>query len=530
MAAAVRKPPVESFRGDTRGDGAPLTPSRMETASESPRPQSAEKPLGAIGVAERRGPMRPGSLTPTRQRLRQWTLRAIFRLGDGAVLLASVLVTSWITSGALAPGPSPSAMALIVGATLVCWSLGAIDAYAFGHSEDWARHMRRVGAAFGLSGLLLGALVAAFRATTSELELATWFCISFIALCTAHSAWWISVRAWRRSGRLTPNIVIVGATANAERLIRQAQSSGEAAVLGVFDDRLGRAPNDIAGVPVLGDTDALIGHRVMPFVDRVVITVSSLARSRVGALIERLAVLPNEVMLFVDHDSEAGRAAALCRIVESPLARVSGDPSDERRALVKRLQDLVVGALAAILLAPVLLGIAIAIRLDSPGPVLFRQRRYGFNNEEIVVWKFRSMREGVADPTCARQVCAGDDRVTRVGRFIRRTSLDELPQLINVLKGEMSLVGPRPHAVGMKTAGTESARLVATYAHRHRMKPGITGWAAINGSRGPVETPEAVRQRVALDIEYIERQSFWLDLLIMARTAPCLLGDGKVVR
>jgi exopolysaccharide biosynthesis polyprenyl glycosylphosphotransferase len=301
-------------------------------------------------------------------------------------------------------------------------------------------------------------------------------------------------------------------------------------VLGVFDDRLGRAPADIAGVPVLGDTNALIGHPIMPYVDRLVITVSSVARSRVRQLVERLSVLPNEIMLFVDHDSEAGRAAALARIIDTPLARVSGEPSDERRALVKRLQDLAVGAVALIVLTPVLAVIAIAVRLDSPGPVLFRQRRHGFNNEEIVVWKFRSMRAGLSDPESARQVRAADDRVTRVGRFIRRTSLDELPQIINVLKGEMSLVGPRPHAIGMRTGDAESARLVADYAHRHRMKPGITGWAAINGSRGPVDTPESVRLRVALDIEYIERQSFWLDLLIMVRTLPCLLGDAKVVR
>ena len=124
----------------------------------------------------------------------------------------------------------------------------------------------------------------------------------------------------------------------------------------------------------------------------------------------------------------------------------------------------------------------------------------------------------------------GDERVTRVGRFIRRTSLDELPQILNVLKGEMSLVGPRPHAIGMKTGDIESARLVGEYAHRHRLKPGVTGWAAIKGSRGPVDTPDAVRRRVALDVEYIERQSFWLDLYIMAVTIPCLLGDRAVVR
>jgi lipopolysaccharide/colanic/teichoic acid biosynthesis glycosyltransferase len=170
------------------------------------------------------------------------------------------------------------------------------------------------------------------------------------------------------------------------------------------------------------------------------------------------------------------------------------------------------------------------VKLDSPGPIFFRQRRHGFNNEEIVVWKFRSMFDDRRDEGAQRQVHYGDERVTRVGRVIRRTSLDELPQLFNVIVGEMSLVGPRPHAIRMKTGAVESHRLVAEYAHRHRIKPGMTGWAAIHGSRGPVDTPQAVQDRVALDIEYIERQSFWLDLYIMALTLPCLLGDGRVAR
>jgi len=140
------------------------------------------------------------------------------------------------------------------------------------------------------------------------------------------------------------------------------------------------------------------------------------------------------------------------------------------------------------------------------------------------------MHHALRDETAGRQIERDDARVTRVGRFIRRTSLDELPQLFNVLRGEMSLVGPRPHAPGTKTGDVESARLVAEYAHRHRMKPGMTGWAAIKGSRGAMETPEQVRRRVALDIEYIERQSFWLDLYIMVMTLPCLLGDRQGAR
>jgi exopolysaccharide biosynthesis polyprenyl glycosylphosphotransferase len=313
------------------------------------------------------------------------------------------------------------------------------------------------------------------------------------------------------------------------RLIASALESRDVAVLGIFDDRAARAPAQIQGVPVLGDTSALLDHRVLPFVDRIVIGVPASAQMRVRQLIERLEWLPNEIALLLDGDS-AEADAAYARIADLPLAHVAGTQTDEARAFAKRVVDVVVGVAALIIAAPVMAVVAIAIRLESPGPALFRQRRHGFNNEEIVVWKFRSMRHETADAKAARQVSAGDDRVTRVGRFIRKTSLDELPQLINVLMGEMSLVGPRPHAVGMKTGDVESARLVAEYAHRHRMKPGMTGWAAIHGSRGPVDTPELVRRRVALDVEYIERQSVWLDLYIIAMTIPCLLGDRSTVR
>ena len=187
-------------------------------------------------------------------------------------------------------------------------------------------------------------------------------------------------------------------------------------------------------------------------------------------------------------------------------------------------------AAALVAAAPIMALTALAIRLDSPGPIFFRQRRHGFNQDEIVVWKFRSMRHEAADATASRQVSAGDDRVTRVGRFIRATSLDELPQLFNVMTGEMSLVGPRPHAIGMKTGETESARLVAEYAHRHRIKPGMTGWAAVKGSRGPLHDATDVRRRVQLDLDYVERQSLWLDLRILLVTLPVLLGDRAAVR
>lgn len=471
--------------------------------------------------------MRPAALSPTRARMTGWTLDAIFRLGDAAALAAIALIAAPLTAGRLGVAAlSP----FIVGALLLLWSLSALKGYAFAQREGLGRHLVRVAAGFGLAALGLELLLAGFRpALVAPQPYGLWFLASYLALYALHALWWLLVRRWRNIGRLTPNIVVVGATANAEQLIALAMKSREAAVLGVFDDRVGRIPPSVAGVPVLGDTEALLAHRIMPCVDRIVIAVPQNAQARVRQLIERLGVLPNAVMLFVDQ-GPAAHAAALSRIADAPLAPVSGTLGDERRALVKRAEDLVVGSLAMLVALPLIGLIALAIRLDSPGPIFFRQRRHGFHNEEIVVWKFRSMRHGSDRSGGVQQVGIDDERVTRVGRLIRATSLDELPQLFNVLKGEMSLVGPRPHAIGMKTGSTESAKLVAEYAHRHRMKPGMTGWAAINGSRGPVHTPDLVRRRVALDIEYIERQSLLFDLMIMARTLPCLIGDTQQVR
>ncbi|HEY3694552.1 exopolysaccharide biosynthesis polyprenyl glycosylphosphotransferase [Phenylobacterium sp.] len=476
-------------------------------------------------AADRRGPFRPRRLVSTRARLRGPLVAHMFQAGDVVAVLAADLAARALAPPQAAQAPFFAApLALVAG-------LALFRAYGFGRRESLPIHLGRlaVGAcvAAAVTALALYPFVgrAGFQAA-----LAAWFPISLAALAGLHCVWWFCVRRWREDGRLTPNIVVVGATGAAARLIAAGLKRREVNILGVFDDRAARAPGQVHGVPVLGDTEALVGHRIMPYVDRIVITVPSRARTRVGQLIERLAVLPNEIALLLDGQDPAYEAAAISRVADVPLARICGHSTNDVRAVVKRTQDLALGALALALAAPVMALIALAVRLDSPGPAMFRQRRHGFNNEEIVVWKFRSMRVETADATASRQVCVGDDRVTRVGRFIRRTSLDELPQLINVLTGEMSLVGPRPHAVGMRTGDVQSAKLVAEYAHRHRMKPGLTGWAAINGSRGPVDTPELVRRRVALDIEYIERQSFWLDLYIMAMTLPCLVGDRQAVR
>lgn len=479
-----------------------------------------------IAPPRRRGPLRPAALASSRRRIEAPALKRLFGLLDGAVLLAVSLTALGPHGAPLVSRPLGQLLPLAAGSLLALLIMRASRLYLFPPRQTLSRHLGKIAVvaiAAMATAVALSFLAPEWRATTL-----VWSVGAALGLLAAHSLWWSRVELWRRQGRLTPNVVMVGATENAKRLIEAAIASREIAVLGVFDDRAARSPEDVAGVPVLGDTAALLSHPLLPYVDRIVITVPPSAQERIRGLIERLRVLPNAITLFLDVDGAAEQDAALSRLCN--VAFVSGAERDEQRAFWKRVQDLVFGTAALVVAAPLMAVIAVLVKLDSPGPALFRQRRHGFNNEAIVVWKFRSMRVEAADPRAERQVTKGDDRVTRVGKVIRALSLDELPQLFNVLRGEMSLVGPRPHAIGMRTAGEESARLVRDYAWRHRMKPGLTGWAQINGSIGALDTPEAVRRRVQLDVEYIESQSQWFDLYILFMTIPALIRARGAVR
>ncbi len=480
--------------------------------------------------AHRRGPFRPEVWLNARQRHASRLAAHWFRTADVAVVGIMTVGVVAGTPPALLAVPLSTALPLVVAALVALGLTRSLGLYRFTSGHRLARHLLAVAGVTAVAAIcsLLLDLVLTGGAASSALAL--WAGLITACLCALHLAWSTLVGRWRRNGALTPNIVLVGATRHAEQLIRDALLRRDINVLGVFDDRLARSPDSLAGVPVLGEAADLMTHRMTPYVDRIVLAIDPRADSRVRQLTARLSALPNDVCLLVDPADDGERGAALDRLARAPLASVGGSADPDRRAFNKRLQDLLIGGLALVVLSPVILLTALAIRLDSPGPIFFRQRRHGFNHEEIVVWKFRSMHHEAADATASRQVTSDDDRVTRVGRIIRSTSLDELPQLFNVLKGEMSLVGPRPHAIGMKTGAVESARLVAEYAHRHRMKPGMTGWAAIKGSRGPLHTAHDVRRRVQLDVDYIERQSLWLDLWIMAATLPVLLGDRAAVR
>lgn len=411
------------------------------------------------------------------------------------------------------------------------WSIKLARGYRMIASRRVITQLKRVLSAIAMGQVIFAIWVLAAFDNKVLLDTFPLMLVGVFLLAGLHTYYAGLIKHFVRTGRLSTNVVIVGATERAQKLIKRNQQSHDLNILGMFDDRIDRVPNMIEGVPLLGRLDDLLMWDRLPEVDRIVVTVTSDARTRVRQLIDRLRVLPNQIVLLLDLEGFAPESETLAEIAHSPAAFVSGTPEDARRAFAKRVADLAFATLMLIGFAPIMLILAVLIKLDSPGPVLFRQKRHGFKNQIIKVWKFRSMRD---DPAAAlrmkTQTTADDPRVTKIGRFIRATSLDELPQLFNVVMGTMSIVGPRPHAIGMTSENTDVQAIVRDYAHRHRMKPGITGWAQINGSRGPVPTKELVRERVRLDMEYINRASFWFDLYIMIMTAPVLLGDKHAQR
>ncbi len=413
--------------------------------------------------------------------------------------------------------------ALVSGALL---ALPVSGAYRLIFSRQASDHLIRVGiaTAIGLSVMLaLAWLLTPFNVSMTLFRTAV---AGWAAIMVLHGAYLAGIRILTRTGQLNENVVIVGATQNARKLIARNAATRELNIAGVFDDRLNRVPQDLGGVPVLGRVDDLLGWEDLPEIDRIIVTVTSNARERVRGLVDRLRVLPQQVVLLLDLDGFDPETESLARIANSPAAYMSGAPVDVMRNMIKRGTDFVIAFLLLCFFAPIMIVTALAIKLEDGGPVFFRQNRHGFNNQVIRVWKFRSMRpDAEAEKRMSVQTFSGDPRITKVGHLIRRTSIDELPQLINVLRGDMSMVGPRPHAIGMTAQQTEVHAIVSDYAHRYRMKPGITGWAQINGSRGPVHTKQDVRERVRLDLEYLNRYSFWFDLWIILMTAPVLLGD-----
>jgi len=312
------------------------------------------------------------------------------------------------------------------------------------------------------------------------------------------------------------NMVIVGEQGHIAPLLeRIAQYRPDFVnITGVFADKDSRS--SIPEFPIDGNVEEMTTFIRSSRVDDVVIALPWSDEERILSLVERLRELPVNVYLGsdlvglrIDFSERPGHFANM------PIFSVAGHPMSGWGIAIKFVEDYCLGVLFLIIAAIPMALIALLIRLDSPGPVIFRQKRYGFNNQVFWIFKFRTMRIDRPPEIKTIQAKIGDPRVTKIGRFLRRTSLDELPQLFNVLNGTMSLVGPRPHAVDHNE---EFSRKIRGYFARHRVKPGITGWAQVNGLRGATTTPEKMEERVRYDVYYTENWSLLFDLRILVQT------------
>jgi exopolysaccharide biosynthesis polyprenyl glycosylphosphotransferase len=249
-----------------------------------------------------------------------------------------------------------------------------------------------------------------------------------------------------------------------------------------------------------------------------------MAEKRLKEIFDTLKRLPVDLRLSAETLSAAFPVRGIGYLGNIPILEIVDRPLKHWSAVIKWVEDKILASLLLAMLAPAMAIIALLIRLDSPGPIFFVQERFGFSSRAVRILKFRTMYADKGDASGGLRTVRNDPRVTRIGRILRSLSLDELPQLINVLRGEMSLVGPRPHAITMKAGDRLYHDAVKEYIHRHRVKPGITGWAQIHGQRGEIDSLEKARLRVVYDLEYIERWSIWLDLKILLMSFRILLS------
>lgn len=422
--------------------------------------------------------------------------------------------------------PTMAAMSLIAGVLLN--SFGQYT--TFGLKRGWRVSPKIfiiLISLFGVFSLALATLDMINYLTHSWIG--SWFFFAATSIIVLRVILSIAISKWDRNGYMERRAILVGGGEPAQELIRklEAEPNNDIRICGIFDDRDDtRSGPVIAGYPKLGPVKDAIAFTRQTKIDLIIITLPLNAEERWVSMLKYLWVLPVDIRLAAHNDSLTFKPRFYSFEEQSkvPMLALFDKPISDWHSISKRIFDLFFTLVALMLLWPIMVLTAIAIRLDTKGPLIFKQKRHGINNEEIMIYKFRSLHHDRRDEKALKVVTKNDDRVTRVGRFIRRTSIDELPQLFNVLKGQISLVGPRPHAVTAQTTEQYYAEIADGYFARHRVKPGMTGWAQINGLRGEITSDYKLHKRTEYDLYYIENWSLWLDFWILFKTPISLLN------
>jgi Undecaprenyl-phosphate glucose phosphotransferase len=453
-------------------------------------------------------------------------LRGMARLSDFTVAAGTGVGVA--ASATISPAEVPSySLAIVSASAATLMFLQALGLYSTDVLKAPLLHLPRVVLAWVATITILATAMLAVSATheASRIWLLVWFGVGAVGLVAGRLAAGRMVRGWALAGRLSRRAAIYGGGDIAEDVLRrlEAEQASDIRITGVFDDRQdGRTPDAVGGYPRLGTLEALIAKGRETRLDLVIVALPAAGEKRLAMVAEKLSQLPADIRLPARATSLRLSPRLYSHIGPVAMIDLYDKPIANWDFVIKSAFDKIVSALALMLFSPLMLAIALAIKLDSSGSIFFRQTRYGFNNEPIEVLKFRSMYTNAADVAAAQLVTKGDARVTRVGRFIRKTSLDELPQLFNVLRGDLSLVGPRPHAPAAKADDRLYTDVVSHYFARHKVKPGMTGWAQVNGWRGETDTSEKIERRVEHDLYYIENWSVLFDLYILALTPLAL--------